>query len=530
MCSKIPARYLLLCASVLASCGRIPTEEVMATMANAKITLKSRLLTEGGAPLLPEQVAEFAVTMRNASRSPVQVDGVELNDYTPRFRVTDAEGQLLGEYSPRDRDKRLLAAREFGRSPANVVTLEPGGENAGRFGLWKYTDPLSPGRYVFRAVHRPLADAPDVESGDVPFEIAAATVSSLALSYDTSQRDATIMVWLAAPAKDDGGERLLLRWSAGAGHNAAEEGATPYASPVPSVRVALGQIPPAGDVDIMGWLAVAWENRVQLLRHEMARPLWQSQPIALPVKDVQPLQRFPDRERAVFLATGKGTAGPALCGVVVQEETEEEPQPWSVPLSVSPAHAVCSFGTEGPISLLFVVHGEKEDRLVRMAVDESGTVTAPETVVRATPNRVLAVATDMREEAPPTFLVLEADRHKHNCLALVRIPLEGELTAREPVPLAGWPGLGEEGDGQPLPVAEIALETSPKGVVWIALTDQAGALYGARLDGKPLKLYRDAQDGRRATHPHVGALRNVTTLSCFSETGGLFHVDVSGDF
>ncbi|MBT3291590.1 MAG: hypothetical protein HN380_29875 [Victivallales bacterium] len=364
----------------------------------------------------------------------------------------------------------------------------------------------------------------------MPFRIVAATVSVPALAYDTCERDASVMAWVADPGAGDAEPLLLLRWSAGEGHNITQAGGTAYPIPSPAARISLGQIPPGGEFDDCCWLAATCEDRVQLFRHELTVARWQSQPIPLPVEDAQPIQRFPDRERAVFLATGKGTAGPALCGVVVQEETEEEPQPWSVPLSVSPAHAVCSFGTEGLISLLFVVHGEKEDRLVRMAVDESGTVTAPETVVRATPNRVLAVATDMREEAPPTFLVLEADRHKHNCLALVRIPLEGELTAREPVPLAGWPGLGEEGDGQPLPVAEIALETSPKGVVWIALTDQAGALYGARLDGKPLKLYRDAQDGRRATHPHVGALRNVTTLSCFSETGGLFHVDVSGDF
>lgn len=239
----------------------------------------------------------------------------------------------------------------------------------------------------------------------------------------------------------------------------------------------------------------------------------------LPVSDALPVPRFPDRQHAVFLATGNGKDGTKLTGVVVREG-ERAPRPWGVPLSSRVTRSACLFGATGAISLLFASEEGRTTGFILLDVDETGKVTKDERVVRATPNEVLALTADMREGAPPAFLVLEADREKHDHLALVRLLLTGKSEVMNLTPMPGWPVTGEREERKPLRAAEVFLDVGPDGSAWAAMVDDQGNLYGGRLD-RSLMLVREAKRAK-GLFPHVAALRRSLTISCFTADGMIF--------
>jgi hypothetical protein len=270
----------------------------------------------------------------------------------------------------------------------------------------------------------------------------------------------------------------------------------------PGARVAVSQLAPDGAGNWTGWVAVVAGGSVELVRHNMAHPLWRSGTAALPLRDPLAVPRFPDRGHAVFLATGAGPGGPALAGLVAPPGTPMG-KVWSVPLRAQPTLSACAFMATGAISLLLVSQDGKETRLSRIDVDDSGKVTSPERVVRTTGRRVLAVTADVRAGSPLSFLILEADQNR---LALGTIPLVGEARFPEPTPLPGWPAVP----------AEVDLEVAMNGTVLLAVIDAQGNLYG----GTPSDGLEPA--GARVSQPRAVAIYKGVVYSGFTDKGYLF--------
>jgi hypothetical protein len=475
-----------------------------------------------GARLLPEQAASFEITLENRTDAAESVLAVDGNYHTPVVRALDATGAVLFHKTSEDLAERLVPHMGSpGPRTLRTITLAPGAAESLWINLWMYHDPLPLGAYAFQASHQ-ARPGELFESPRIPFEIVAARVESAALGYDSSLRMASILAWIAAPSDGGGAPRLLLRLSAFGNHASIQQGANEVGEAPEGGRVAVSHIPRDGLANWQGWVAVVGPQRAELVRHHMARPGRRRVAVALPISDAVPVPRFPDRGHAVFLATGRGPAGPALVGFVAP--TSGPPHPvWSVPLPESPALTACVAGTSGPITVFFSADDGQWSRVYRLDVDESGAVVAGAVVARTTPNRVIALAVDQRPDEIPALVILEENRTLFDRLALVRLPLSGAPPPIVPLaPLAGWPSVTENRVSRALRAEAIHLEVGMDGVPLAALVDERGRLFGGRLDGTPLGLLSDG-GGTKALFPHVAALQMGVFASCFTERGYLFH-------
>jgi hypothetical protein len=120
---------------------------------------------------------------------------------------------------------------------------------------------------------------------------------------------------------------------------------------------------------------------------------------------------------------------------------------------------------------------------------------------------------DMRAEHPNSFVVLEADRARHDQIGFVKIPLDGDLAATSLRQWSGWPAAVEP--------PSIMLEIDAEGLPWLAMTDRDGTLYGGRLDGAIAVLLHSRT--ARALFPHVAALAKGASISAFNQDGTMFH-------
>ncbi|UCG05725.1 MAG: hypothetical protein JSV83_17695 [Desulfobacterales bacterium] len=498
-------------------------------MDNSSIVLEASLRQGSEHPFLPEQAASFTLAMRNTTDEKVKVYSIALNEYTPLLNVLNSDGQLIGEFSPQIMVKRLLHVAIEKPGPVKSIELDSGADETTWVNLWNYAPPLEPGQYAFEFMHRLQADTDRVLSNRVPFQIVAAQVKDVALGYESSHRNTSVMAWLAAPEGNRDEPVLLARLSTGGDHRVTKQGATSYGCIPSATSVAVGQIPPDREHDDTGWIAVMPEGQAELIRHDMTNELWRSGLIPMNITDSKLINRYPDRGHAVLLATGQSEGKSVLAGVIVNVEQEGDYQPWSVPLLASPDDAVCCFGTEGPISLLFVSRDGENTNLSRLDVEQDGRVVVPEKIIHTTSLKVLSVAVDMRPGQTAMFLVLTADRDNHDHLSLIRIPLSEGPQVPELQPVAGWPAT-EDGDKRvPLEADRVFLELAPDGVAWLALIDEKGDFYGGTLTNRyhPVKRLRESS-GTRLLYPHVGALFGGTTVSCFLESGLLFHTGGRG--
>ena len=470
--------------------------------------------------LLPEQAATFDVVLRNTTASDRQVAGLDGNLDSPALRLLDSQGAELGRYSFRTMRERAVGAAAQGvNAPAPVVTLPAGGELRTWVNLWNYTDALAPGQYALEVTHRVAPAGPELTSARLPFSVDAARVSSAALGYDNCERSCTTLAWVAAP-RGGGPPVLLARLSGTLGHHTLQQGASPLGQAPEQARVAVGQAPPDAAPE-GGWIALASPGEVQLIRHDMTYVEWRTG-VPLPLTEPSLVPRFPDREHAVLLATGATDQGAALVGLLVEDDEEATLlPPWQVPLPAVPTHAACVFGQDAPITLLLALPGGDGTDLVRLAVSEAGAVAAAPQVVHTTPGRVLALAADLREDAPMALLALEAEAGAPNRLTLARVPLQGDVELRPLGAVAGWPMEQDRGVARLAEPAACCLEVTAAGDHLLALTDPAGDLYGAEL-GQGLVLMHGAAQGR-ARGPHVGAVHRSARFSCFLDSGELRH-------
>jgi hypothetical protein len=275
------------------------------------------------------------------------------------------------------------------------------------------------------------------------------------------------------------------------------------------------------------WLAVTTNHEVEVVQHNYTSQYWRSGPIALGLINALPVPRFPDRRHAVYLATGQGATRPELVGVRVSQGESNPPAPWRVALARVPFLSAVSFTMEGALVILLASQEGSSTVLSQLTVDEEGRVIWPDTAIRTSDARVLAMAVDMRPGAAPKFLVLEEDAREHGRISLVHIPLMGRIDAMPPTPLPGWPMRAEGEKSIPLAAREIALEVATDGAPWVVFTDERDNLHAGSLVDFRVKQIRAGEgpngEKRLAIHPHVGALANSVTVSCFTETGELFH-------
>jgi len=471
----------------------------------------------GWSRLVPEQSAIFDITLRNDTSAPKQLTSLNDNDWTPVVRAYDATGHLLAEGKPRDLVERLVGdVGEPVVTPPVTVTLGPGEDQKVPVELWHFVNPLHPGRYAFEAVHTadPASSSP-LSSGRIPFEVVSAGVDSCALGYESSQRLSTVLSWIAVPA-DTSAPELFVRAS-GSSHTAPQSAGRSF-GPVPAgARIAVGALAPDAMTTWLGWVAVTTGAQVELLQHSLGALSWRSGRVSLPITDAVPVPRFPDRDHAVFLSTGLGGGHPALAGMVVHADATRS-APWLVPIAALPRLSACAFASKGAIAVLLVSDDGTTTHVTRLDVDESGSVVSPEHVIRTSPNEVLAATMDLRPGAPPVLLLLESNRTLPDRVALVRIPLFGGATSVLPfAPARGWPYAAS----RPLKAKEVALEVDWAGEPRLAFVDELGRLFGGLLDGSPLGMLRDEGHGP-ARCPHVGAVREQTTLAAFSTEGSLF--------
>ena len=477
--------------------------------------------------LVPEQAAIFRLILTNTGRQVCQVVSMDGNSDTPRVQLLDPDGQLIDGATPRALESTMFGDLEPPVKQPLVTRQLAGREQETTYvSLWDFARRPPLGAYRFEAIHAAGLNGGAIAANRIPFQIVPAHIGSAAMAYDTPGHSGTVLAWTATAPQI--GTILLVRVSGNLGHSTVQSGGIPQAKVPAGVSLATSIVPLGLTTNGGGWVAMADGKRITIFRHDLAAPVRQGVPVESPVANPLLLQRFPDRGHAVVLATGEGARGPALTGVTVAEDGSTA-KPWTVPLAARPVHAACVFGPKGAISLLLISETAAETHISRMDVDESGEVLAEETVVRTTGNRVLAVAPDMRPGQAPAFVFLEADPERPNRIQAVVVPLVGgPLVPAELSAVPGWPGLDAEGKGTPVPAAEICLEMALDGTPWVALTDAAGALYAGRIGGR-LALLRDALEGRKATHPHIAALHEGTTVACFTETGALFHAGVPGD-
>jgi hypothetical protein len=476
--------------------------------------------------LVPEQAATFEILLTNTGTDMQNIMSLDLNRDTPNLRLLNGNGDLLMESTSRIQRTRMLGTtRPPDMSPPVTIDLPPGGQQLRSVNLWKFTDPAGLGNYLFEATHQISGLGETIYSNRVSFSIEKARIHDAALGYDLPSRSSSILAWTAS--LPDGEPQLFIRLSGTEWHGMVREGATPHGPTGTGARITVGKVPYGVATGDSGWIAVTDGKQLKLIKHDMSYLLWQSPSVTLPLSDVLPVPHFPNRGHALFLATGHSSGRANLTGVIVSEG-QDKPSLWQLPLSTPAVHAVCSFGAEGAITILFSSEKNNSTIFTRLSVDEKGKILSPEKSVHSSSNDILAMSADMRPDASPMFFILEADPEKHDHLGLTRIPVNGEATLSALAPVKGWPFMERQEYPQPQHAVEISLEIAMDGTPFIALTDETGALHGGPL-ASSLVVLRDSRDGRKATYPHIGALANATSIACFTETGALFHATIPGD-
>lgn len=470
----------------------------------------------GAARLVLEQAAAFDLTLRNDGPQPQAAAALDGNLTTPVARVLDAAGKVLVEAGPAASLEKVVGnVGPIAPPPPLVRTYAPGESESMWINLWTLTAPLSPGAYSFEAAHHlPPGGSGVVRSNRVPFEIVPARAAACAGGYDSASRMASVLAWIAAPR--EGSARLLARLSGFGNHGEVQQGGTQLAEVPADARVAVSHVLSG---TWMGWIAVAAGRRLELFRHNMSHPTWQSGPIPVELDEITLVPRFPDRERGLALAAGKSPRGPALVGVAAQEGGPA-PSAWAVPIAAAPELAACWFGPQGPAVVLLADDDGTNARYTRIDVDERGAVVTAEHVVRTSPNRALAIAADLRPGAPPAFMALEGSRIAPDRLALIHLPIGGRPSVVPFAPAPGWPSVVEQGGPRPLAAAEVSLDVAPDGAAVVAVVDERGGLSGGRLDGTPLRSIRSPAEGRTSC-PHVAAFPARINVAGFTEEGAL---------
>jgi hypothetical protein len=470
-------------------------------------------------PLYPEQTADFDIALRNGGPAPLAVKALEGNLDTPAIRLFGPDG-IIGIFDKRARAERMIGnASTIMQGAPKMVTLPPGGQNATWVNLWGFHDALPPGTYSFDVVHEVNESGGEVVSDRQKFDIVPVRVRNAAFGYDSRSRAQSELAWLAAP-EGAAKVRLLLRESGFAGHGSLHQGGTVLGEFEPDTRLSLGQLAWDAVATPVGWVAAfSRDGHADLFRYASAFPQGPSIRADLGIRDPIPVPRFPNRGHAVALATGESAKGPALAGAVVAPGSPAHS--WTVPLQALPKLSACAFMNTGTIQILLVSDDGHQSTVRILEVDENGKVITPEQTVRTTPNEIVAVTVGQR--SPQAFFVLlEADRVRHDRMALLRIAATGErkLAVTDLGRVSGWPSAQAADGPVPQPAQALQLEQAMDGAVWLALTDARGDLYGGKVDGA-LALIREAK-GSPLFFPQVAALKVGITCFGFTANGQMF--------
>ena len=483
----------------------------------AQLTISTR--ANRPSPLYPEQAADFDLVLRNSSQQPLTVKALEGNLDTPVIRLFGSQG-LIGEF-----DKRAMGARMVGdvstlmQPSPNMVTLAPDGEDTTWVNLWSFHAALPPGAYAFDVVHDLNGSGLQLTSERMKFNVVPVHVSDVALGYDSRNRFQSLVAWLAG-SEPTAKLRLLLRESGFAGHESLHQGATAIGEYEVGARVAVSQLAWDAQATPVSWLAVfSPDGTADLVEQAGTVPQGPVARVALGVRAPLPVPRFPNRGHAVVLATGASPKGPALAGAVVPEEGN--PLPWLVPLTSTPQLSACAFTQTGGIEVLLVSDDGRQSTVRRLEVDENGKVLSPEQTLRTTPNAITALAVGQRSPQA-FFLLLEADRIRHDHVAVLRIASTGETKTPDPeLPqVKGWPSTRTAEEPQAQAARALTLEQAPDGGVWLAMTDVRGDLYCGRANGS-LSLVRESK-GSDLLFPQVAALRDRVSCFGFAADGQMF--------
>jgi hypothetical protein len=464
--------------------------------------------------LYPEQTADFDIVLRNTGGQAVTVEALEGNLDTPVIRLFAAQG-LIGQF-----DKRAMAERMAGDAstlmqPApKMVSIAAGGASATWVNLWAFRPALPPGRYAVDVAHK--MKGARITSERLDFEIVPVRIRDVALGYDWRSRSQSLLAWLAAP-EGAPRARLLVRQSGSAGHGSLSQGATDFGEYDPAARVALSRLPWLAQMTPIQWVAVfSPDGTADLIRQAAAFPQGRPLKVTLGIRSPVPVPLFPNRGHAVVMATGLSEKGPALAGAVVNEDGAQAA--WHVSLPSLPGLSACAFDEKGGIQLLLVTDDGRQSTARRMEVDENGKLLSQEETIRETPNAIVAVAVGQRS-SDAFFLVLEADRMRHDRIALLRIPTkpDAKITTADLGHVKGWP-MNQTSNGlEPASAQNLYMEQALDGSVWLAMTDSRGDLYC----GKPsdaLGMVREAK-GSGALFPYVASLRNETSCFAFTAAG-----------
>jgi hypothetical protein len=426
---------------------------------------------------------------------------------------------MLGEYDAMERRERVVGHTGImSIEPASEVSLPPGEKEEQWVGMWAFRDPLPPGKYSFSASHEVTAGS-HLASARVPFEIRPGRVESMALSFDGPARLNSITAWISK-MEGSANPRLLIRQSGFTSHAVTQVGATSNGEFAEGSLVALSAMPADARFPPFNWAAVVSGSTVQLVQHSMGIPAWRSPAIPLNLSGAIPIQRFPNRGHAVFLATVAGSSGGALVGAVVKRG-DTSPHVWKIQLQSRPVQAACAFEMAGAITVLYSNTEGATSRLHRLDVSEDGQLLKPETVVRESRNRVLSIVADLRPEQPASFIVLEEDTARANLLGFSRFPINGSVSTSELREMPGWPMAESHGVKIPERAANIGFDLDIGGTPWLAITLQDGRFYGGRLDGSLAELFDGEK--QRCSFPHPAGVAKSMTLSCFLENGMMFH-------
>lgn len=518
-------RWILLLTSAAAAVCALAAQKAsapqskgqhMTTTESLEMTLSLR--DKNGARLVPEECAYFNIAMRNGGAREAQFFDLENNSETPVFSLYDRSGKKIVSVTHQTMMNRMSGGGmgEPMPEPPSIRTLGAGKTVETFLDLWNYMAPPPKGVYELGATDRLPSGQPDsVESNRLRFEIVDAQVRDVAFGYEDIQRTSSLLLWVAVP-EGNGQPLLLARLSTLDMHRVAQWSGNPLGPIDPNARLAIAGKPIEGTPNAIGWLAAVEGQHVQLIQHFRTNPNWRSGKIALPVSDPHPVPGFPDREYAVFLATGTSPHGAALAGAQVHPEGSDAP-PWTVPLDAAPTYSACAFGKSGPIALLFVSTQNGQERLSRMDVEADGKVVAPQKTVRTTSNQTLAIAVDQRPGNPQQFVILESDPAHPERLLLVHVPLSGEPRVQEIPHQAGWPA-GPQG---PAHARSVAMQIAWDGRPVIALTTDSGRNFaGVPGDGSLLEI-GSLSNGSRAIALHVAALRRSIEFGAFTDRGKL---------
>ena len=520
-------RIAILAAYLLPGCTHPPGTPAAHMQPDPSSSLALTATQLGGPrPLAAEEGADFDLILQNQGTTAQTVQSLE-NDYTPVYEIYDSSGHELGKFNAHERTLRTvgdIGTAESGEP--DEVTLEPGNSVHTWARLWAFRDPLPPGRYAFQAQHETVRGASPIQSNRATFTILPARVKSVAVAPDSPSRANSVLAWLAQVDQSPG-LRLLIRQSGFSSHKSVQVGGIASGDFPEGSRVALSAMPMDAQFSPLNWVAVLSGPKLQMIQHGMAVSRWRAPVMTLPASDAVPMPRFPNRQHAVFLATGTVQGGPALIGVVVTNGGSS-PAPWTVRLRGLPTHAACAFSMAGPITVLYATDDRQTSRLYRLHVSEDGGIAAPEAMVYESPNRVLAVATDMRLGQPASFVVVEADRTRHNNLGFIKVPLAGNPMAMKLHEYQGWPmRTNVNGTGTPLPTIGVDFDLDATGMPWLAVVSENGELVGGRLDGS-LQDLRENKN-QHCSWPQVAGLADNMTLSCFLDNGMLLHHRIGGD-